>query len=216
MSLGSRFSEKEGKPLHCPEYLNDEEMDGVYAGGSSMSFLPVILFTLGVIVLIGAWRLGNPSRTSPELLAALKGIAGVKRDIGYIRAELQETEFRLEDHERRIEERKLEERNVVLTSESRKEFEQDLSNRIREQVQEVQKVQEAPLISVLDHTPESASEAVTERTRRSNPRSLSEKYLWVLELHQQGWSTLEIAGHLAISQDAVNMVLKTYPRGVQR
>ncbi|AFL99077.1 RNA polymerase sigma factor, sigma-70 family [Desulfitobacterium dehalogenans ATCC 51507] len=42
---------------------------------------------------------------------------------------------------------------------------------------------------------------------------LPEKYQWVLELDQQGWSVAEIAGHLAISRDAVTMVLRTAPQG---
>lgn len=45
------------------------------------------------------------------------------------------------------------------------------------------------------------------------PQVLPEKYQWVVELHQQGWSVADIAGHLAISRDAVNMVLRTASKG---
>lgn len=166
-----------------------------------MSSLPVVLFTLGIIVLIIAWRLGNPPNTSPELLAALKGIAGVKRDIGYIRSELQETGTRLDEHERRIEERKAlglkSEKQPVANCEDQKlqlEFLKALQ----------QKANQEPIAN---------QEEDIDYTQNSVSQTVSEKYRGVIELHQQGWSILEIAGQLAISQDAVNMVLKTYTRG---
>lgn len=179
-----------------------------------MSFLPVVLFTLGIIMLIIAWRMGNPPNTSPELLAALKGIAGVKRDIGYIRSELQETGSRLEEHERRIQERKV----LGLKTE-----EQSMINRQdQEEKQSGQAAQEVQLEFLKALQQKAAQEPIANSiedvsyTQNSNPRVISDKYRGVIELHEQGWSTLEIAGHLALSQDAVNMVLKTYPRGGQR
>ncbi|AHF08391.1 hypothetical protein [Desulfitobacterium metallireducens] len=169
-----------------------------------MSFLPVVLFVLGIIVLIMAWRLGNPPNTSPELLAALKGIAGVKRDIGYIRSELQETGARLEEHERRIQEQPIVNRQ---------------DQREKQSGQADQEVQLEFLKALQQHTaqePISNSIEDVAFTQDLAPRVISDKYRGVIELHEQGWSTLEIAGHLALSQDAVNMVLKTYPRGGQR
>ncbi|HVJ48341.1 sigma-70 family RNA polymerase sigma factor [Desulfitobacterium sp.] len=180
-----------------------------------MSFLPILLFTLGVIVLLAAWRLGNPPTTSPELIAALKGIAGVKRDIGYIRSELQETGTRLEDHERRIEERK----TLGLKAEEQPEQVDQLWQRGHALLKALQQeaVQEEVIPDLSKRvTSEQAFEPRIEDDLRSVPQVLSDKYRGVMQLHEQGWSTLEIAGHLAISQDAVNMVLRTYPRGGQR
>lgn len=167
-----------------------------------MGYLPVVLFTLGIIVLIMAWRLSNPPTTSPELLAALKGIAAVKRDIGYIRSELQETEVRLNEHDRRIEERKAlglktEEQSVV-----RQENPGQTSNKPSDQKLQFE------LLKAIQQT--------VAQDRNPTPPVISEKYRGVIELHEQGWSAREIARQLALSQDAVNMVLKTYPRGGQQ
>lgn len=183
-----------------------------------MSFLPVFLFTLGIIVLLMAWRLGNPPNTSPELLAALKGIAGVKRDIGYIRSELQETGTRLDEHERRIQERKAlglktEEQPIVDRQD------QDQQPKPKKSEQADQKVQLEFFKALQQQTAQDSIPNLGEDDaypQNSAPRVISDKYRGVIELHEQGWTTLEIAGHLALSQDAVNMVLKTYPRGGQQ
>jgi ATP/maltotriose-dependent transcriptional regulator MalT len=176
-----------------------------------MSSLPVVLFTLGIIVLIIAWRLGNPPNTSPELLAALKGIAGVKRDIGYIRSELQETGIRLDEHERRIEERKAlglkSEEQPVLNREDREPVPIKLADQ-KLQLEFLKALQQKA-----NQEPIANQEEDIDYTQNSVSQTVSEKYRGVIELHQQGWSILEIAGQLAISQDAVNMVLKTYTRG---
>lgn len=183
-----------------------------------MSFMPVVLFTLGVIVLIGAWRLGNPSNTSPELIAALKGVAGVKREISYIRTELKETEARMEEHERLIQEQgslkqtavedvRFENKNIK-ENEAIKEImqEQSFTPRNEERYHLIPEFQAETEVDV---------DAEKKYLSKANPRVFPDKYRWVIELHEQGWSVLEIAGHLAISQDAVNMVLNTYPRGGQ-
>ncbi|MHB1653448.1 MAG: hypothetical protein ACYCVD_13355 [Desulfitobacteriaceae bacterium] len=53
-----------------------------------------------------------------------------------------------------------------------------------------------------------------EPERRSERRAaLPEKYLKVLELAKAGLSVREIANHLALSQDAVTLVLHSYPQG---
>lgn len=192
-----------------------------------MSFLPVLLFALGIIVLIIAWQLGNPRSTSPELLAALKGIAGVKRDIGYIRSELQETGARLEEQEGRIEERKTLGLKVEQQPDQFWQPNQALQSELLKALE--QNVVQEPIPNLSEDVTKNVAKDVAKEvgleqafveekahTLRSAPQVLSDKYRGVIELHNQGWSTLEIAGHLAISQDAVNMVLKTYPRGGQR
>lgn len=184
-----------------------------------MSFMPVVLFTLGIIVLIGAWRLGNPSNTSPELIAALKGVAGVKREISYIRTELKETEARMEEHEKLIQEQESLRQTAV-------EDVRFVNNTIKET--EVKKIMQEQSFNPknkerYDLIPEFQVEAETEEdvdeektySSKATPRDFPDKYRWVIELHEQGWSVLEISSHLAISQDAVNIVLNTYPRGVR-
>lgn len=191
-----------------------------------MGSLPVVLFTLGIIVLIIAWRLGNPPNTSPELLAALKGIAGVKREIGYIHSELEETGARLENHEKQLQERKAlglktEEPPVMNLYDQDQDRDQD---QVRNQDQNQKPVmlpdqeQQLELLKILQQKAKQPMENSVNNDvyiQDSAPQVFSEKYRKVIALYEQGWSTLEIAGHLAISQDAVNMVLRTYPRGGQ-
>lgn len=189
--------------------------------------MPVVLFLLGVIILIGAWRLGNPSNTSPELIAALKGVAGVKREISYLRTELQETEARIEEHEKIIQEREfLNQRTAELVRTENEEIKETIKNiKTQEYMQdqaftpwaEERQVQpyEVKAEKEVQEEVDKKVEIESENVLKSNLRVFPDKYRWVIELHEQGWSTLEIAGHLAISQDAVNMVLKTYPRGGQ-
>lgn len=190
-----------------------------------MSFMPVVLFILGIIVLIGAWRLGNPSNTSPELIAALKGVAGVKREISYIRTELKETEARMEEHERLIQEQEslrqtaVEdvrfENNTIKEAEAKEIMqEQSFNPKNRERYDLIPEFQAEVEAETETETDEDVDEEKT-YSSKATPRFFSDKYRWVIELHEQGWSVLEISGHLAISQDAVNMVLNTYPRGVR-
>lgn len=51
----------------------------------------------------------------------------------------------------------------------------------------------------------------SEKSERSS--TLPEKYLKALELANAGLSVREIANHLMLSQDAVSLVLSTYPKG---
>lgn len=191
-----------------------------------MGSLSVVLFTLGIIVLILAWRLGNPPDTSPELLAALKGIAGVKREIGYIHSELEETGARLEKHEKQLQERKAlglktEEPHIMNLHDQDRDQDRD-QDQSQDQSQKPVMLpdQEQPLelLKILEQKAKQPMESSVKNDvyiRDSTPQVFSEKYRKVIGLYEQGWSTLEIAGHLAISQDAVNMVLRTYPRGGQ-
>lgn len=152
-----------------------------------MSLLPIVLFILGILVLIWAMRMGNSTSTpSPEILATLKGLASVKRELNQVQRGLSNTEDRMEDHELRIlrnENSQAEIRNVLEESKS----------------------QGASVAQTLNR-----KERLT-----GEPQRLSEKYRQVLELSRQGWAEAEIARHLGISQDAVYMVLRTFQRGGQ-
>jgi ATP/maltotriose-dependent transcriptional regulator MalT len=159
-----------------------------------MSLLPIVLFILGVAVLIGALKMGNPTgTTSPEMLATLKGLAGVKRELNHVQRGLREAEARMEDHELRI----------LRGENSDAEIRIALQSPKSQPPQQPQQTQGTPQHQGL----------YTDEGFLSKPQVLPEKYRWVLELSNQGWSVAEIAGHLAISQDAVHMVLKTSQRG---
>ncbi|HHY27967.1 MAG TPA: sigma-70 family RNA polymerase sigma factor [Desulfitobacterium dehalogenans] len=188
-----------------------------------MTLLPVLLFILGVLCLIWAVRMGNSSgKTSPEILTILQGLAGVKKEISKVQKGLREVETQLGDHELRLF------RNENVQEDLRTEVNaQKVSiNRLTSSATDAfAQAQPQPQTKPLPHfstDPLNQSQAASpyhshydnsNSLTDSPPQMLPEKYQWVLELHQQGWSVAEIAGHLAISRDAVNMVLRTAPKG---
>lgn len=162
-----------------------------------MTLLPMVLFILGIIVLILAWKMGNYANSrSPEIIATLKGLAGVKRELSQVQRGIREAEARMEDHELRI-----------LRNEN---AQADLLSVIKASNTEVASEVKEIRDSFLAKNREPINPGNVDV---STPRALPGKYRWVLELHDQGWSVTEIAGHLAISKDAVNMVLSTSQRG---
>ncbi|SHN49890.1 sigma-70 family RNA polymerase sigma factor [Desulfitobacterium chlororespirans] len=201
-----------------------------------MTLLPVLLFILGVICLIWAMRMGNSSgRTSPEILTILQGVAGVKKEISKVQKGLREIETQLGDHELRLF------RNENVQADLRTEVNAQKIN-INQLTSSAVNTFAQPQMKSQPHlsaNPQNSSQgtnqgvnpyhrlydnssALTQAPLETFDRytevespspMLPEKYQWVLELDQQGWSVAEIAGHLAISRDAVNMVLRTALKG---
>lgn len=175
-----------------------------------MSLLPIVLFVLGVIFLIGALRMGNSNTTSPEIIAILKGLAGVKRELSQVQKGLREAEAEMGDHELRLL------RNENVQAEIRSEMKAQNSNvddsnhQGRNYSQIPTKAQPQLSSQSTFHAPSITSIPLGNHQKT---QVLPEKYRWVLELTNQGWSVAEIAGHLAISRDAVNMVLRTSQKG---
>lgn len=175
-----------------------------------MSLLPIVLFVLGVGFLIWALRMGNSNITSPEIIAILKGLAGVKRELSQVQKGLREAEAEMGDHELRL----LRNENVQaeirseLQAQNAKEDNPSLQSRNYSQMSAKAQPQSSPQSTF--HAP-----SMTNITLGNQQKTqvLPEKYRWVLELNDQGWSVAEIAGHLAISRDAVNMVLRTSQKG---
>ncbi len=193
-----------------------------------MTLLPVLLFILGVLCLVWAMRMGNTSgKTSPEILTILQGLAGVKKEISKVQKGLREVETQLGDHELRLF------RNENVQADLRTEvnaqkinINQLTSSAVNTFAQPQPYLSANPLNSSQGTNPyhrlydngNTLSDSPLEpldRYTEAEPLSpmLPEKYQWVLELDQQGWSVAEIAGHLAISRDAVNMVLRTALKG---
>jgi hypothetical protein len=162
-----------------------------------MNLLPIVLFALGVIFLIWALKTENTLKaTSPEMLATLKGLAAVKRELSQVQKALREAHSQMGDHELRLL------RNENVQAEIRSTL-QAQSSSMSHNIYHPP----APLVQ----NPSPSFIAIQGNSRKT--QALPEKYRWALELHEQGWSAAEIAGHLAISQDAVNMVLRTSQRG---
>ncbi|AGA68083.1 RNA polymerase sigma factor, sigma-70 family [Desulfitobacterium dichloroeliminans LMG P-21439] len=175
-----------------------------------MTLLPILLFVLGVICLIWAMRMGNSSgKSSPEILTILQGLAGVKKEISQAQRSLREVESQLGDHELRLM------RNENVQADLRTEVNAQKINISNLAAQPSPLTQEYSLQR--GNRPQTTTPfcGVIEQPSKEElaPQVLPEKYQWVVELHQQGWSVADIAGHLAISRDAVNMVLRTASKG---
>lgn len=186
-----------------------------------MSLLPIVLFVLGVVFLIGALRMGNSNTTSPEIIAILKGLAGVKRELSQVQKGLREVEAEMGDHELRLL------RNENVQAELRSELQaqtqssnlddsnnpNNLNNSSNSSIYYSQTSHRPQLQPISQSTPQSTLTSTMTQGNYQKTQVLPEKYRWVLELNDQGWSVAEIAGHLAISRDAVNMVLRTSQKG---
>ena len=172
-----------------------------------MGFVTVVLGTLGLLVLILGWRWQN--QPGNEIIAALKGIAQLKRQIERLRDDLYALEERVIQHEQTYDGKKW-------------EVEQRFTE-IREKEERVLQALAAAQAQLDELTRAGEKYAVT--TARTVERfasafnpcfesvaSVPEKYRNVLELDQFGMTISEIAGRLGISQDAVGMVLRTYHR----
>lgn len=206
-----------------------------------MTLLPILLFILGVLCLIWAMRMGNSTtKSSQEILTILQGLAGVKKEISQVHKGLREVKAQIGDHELRLirnenvqadlrSEVNVQKINInQLTSSPMNIFAQPQPQpHLQSQHQPHSQTQtSSPYSSHFTH-----SNAIVDPPQHKNLQantysfnerqlqeespiqSLPEKYQWVLELYHQGWSVAEIAGHLAISRDAVNMVLRTAPKG---
>lgn len=178
-----------------------------------MSLLPIVLFALGVVFLIWALRMGNSNTTSPEIIAALKGLAGVKRELSQVQKGLREAEAEMGDHELRLL------RNENVQAEIRSALQTQAQSYSDNSNNPNNSSNSSIYYSQTSHRPQLqpiSQPTLTSTTTQGNfhkTQVLPEKYRWVLELNDQGWSVAEIAGHLAISRDAVNMVLRTSQKG---
>ncbi len=181
-----------------------------------MSLLPIVLFALGVVFLILAFRMGNSNATSPEIIATLKGLAGVKRELSQLQKGLREAEAQMGDHELRL----LRDENVQAELRSAIQAQAQISDPDNSCTPNNSSIFDS-LTSYKPHSQpfqpiaQSTFQSTSSPSLGNYPKTqvLPEKYRWVLELHDQGWSVAEIAGHLAVSRDAVNMVLRTSQKG---
>ena len=198
-----------------------------------MTLLPILLFILGVIILIWAMKMGNSSaKSSQETLTILQGLAGLKKEISKVQRGLREVESQLGDHELRLirnesvqadlcSEVNAQKINInQLNSSTQNSFTMSpTQSQVMTQPQASNSYNNTSAHTNIPSQPGSFFQADhhlgNEQNMEEEPpaQALPEKYQWVLELYNQGWSVAEIAGHLSISRDAVNMVLRTAPIG---
>ncbi len=193
--------------------------------------LSVTLFVFGIGFLILGWRWQSPQDT--ELLTALKGLVYFKRELERVQGNLERLEAKVAclpvssvDSVAAVSDRMGEAVVSLQTarayelpkpdnmgggslSQARLGFGVELGDRFRDQGANAVKLEEDL---------ESEAQGLQgEPPLRSNKgiraKALPQKYLEVLKLADSGLSLREIARELSLSQDAVGLVLRTYPRG---
>ncbi|MDP4158241.1 MAG: DNA-binding response regulator [Bacillota bacterium] len=163
-----------------------------------MGVLSIILFFLGAVFLFLGWRW--QSSPNDEAKTALKGLAYLRREI--IRVQDQLNLLVNEVQNTNVEKKDLKEAEFIELRELKgTELKQDeLKGSIYEPTQ-LNDRKAITKINILNKDDEP-------------PRFISSKYQQVLELAARGQGVPEIAQNLLLSQDAVQMVLKTQHKGV--
>ena len=175
-----------------------------------MGFVTFVLVALGILVLILGWRWQN--QPSNEVMAALKGIAQLKRLTEWLRDDLYALEDRVVQHEQNSGGESWAEVELRL-HEIRQEEERVLQSLAQAQAQARFDIQTgtgdkyaATAVRTVNKFASSFASGLEQVTM------VPEKYRNIIELDQFGMTVPEIAGRLGFSQDAVSMVLRTYQR----
>lgn len=166
-----------------------------------MASATVVLLVLGVLFLMLGWFWRRDNRSGEEMLVVLKSLANLKRDL----AHYEERLVKLEDERLRslgvppVPTAGLEDVRVAAQP---AKFESEARNKQADNVRgRNNRLQAMQVLSMGQAgTAEEPDIKVSERCQR------------VLDLAAQGLTTSEIAARLALSQDAVGMILKTYRR----
>ena len=164
-----------------------------------MAYLPIILFSLGVVFLLLGWRWQSPP--NEEALTALKGLAYLKREILRVQEQVRILEDKIQTSQQ------IEFKESALRKIEHRELERQESER-----QEIERKEKSKLYSLKT---KEQSERISSGGNEPK-RNISPKYQEVLDLAAKGHRIPEIAQHLLLSQDAVMMVLQTQSKGATR
>lgn len=191
-----------------------------------MTYLTIVLFLMGIIFLLLGWRWQNPPGN--EVIAALKGVAQLKRQTEKLRDDLYALEDKVVNGgkqdwtviEQKLQELRVEENRVMEELNlARQELKGDLRiNDSRSTVGAISglnwDINSRPNQDP-SGKPSSAPQMKLGREQDNDSflNGLPEKYRRVLELDKSGLPVPEIAKSLGLSRDAVVMVLRTYQRG---
>lgn len=174
-----------------------------------MGILPIILFFLGVVFLFLGWRWQGFSKDQDKTI--LKGLALLRREIINIQKQVNFLEGELQRIKLAEQTEKIEQRIKKEPREEKfKESNEVCFNPLEINRMELQKSIPKKLVALNDQEQEENS------CGEELSPYISSKYQQVLELAARGQRVPEIAQNLSLSQDAVQMVLTTHPKGVIR
>ncbi len=193
-----------------------------------MGIVAIVLAVLGLVILLISWKKEDP--VQEEMLTALKGIAYVKREV----ERLEESLVPLQTGLSNLNERMLCQEQLISPQSDKMEDEAWLkkAQQVLKTLKSMDKkteVSDSEKKSKQKSSRKSAQKQEELQNRggikdkdgrddRAIPEpapAVSNIHKNVLELANQGLSVQEIALRLDLSQDAVNMVLRTVPGGNQ-
>lgn len=193
-----------------------------------MGILPIILFLLGVVFLFLGWRWQGQGLAKDQDKTVLKGMALLRREIINLRdqvnlldGEVQQIKTMDTSGKKGQKESEPEEtRFKDIKTEFNESIEVEVGKREELDLKARKEVEFNPLglkAADLKKLDPSNDKEQKERSHKDTPtHNISAKYKQVLELAASGQRVPEIAQNLCLSQDAVQMVLKTQPKGVIR
>jgi len=195
--------------------------------------IAVLLFLLGVLFIYVGWRV--ESKPSRELYAVLVGLSKVKKEVFRLEKDFKTLEEKVDQSQKNHEEVKAEfyalrqaydetnqhnetylhdEPNIIEElNNPKKRFNESVTN--QNLVKHEISVSETNVYS-LNWIRERGSRQREISSSRIVPERVSEKYSMVIDLSRKGMPVAKVAEELAMSQDAVNMVLRTYQIGGRR
>lgn len=187
-----------------------------------MEILPIILFFLGVVFLLLGWRWQGLSKDQDKTV--LKGLALLRREIIKVQNQVNLLEEEVQRNKQDIQKGQSETIEIGLKELKAEfnEFRESQNHRKMEPI-ERKEVKVNPLeinqIELKALAPKKIETLIDQENKESScenelPRYTSPKYQQVFELAARGQRVPEIAQNLLLSQDAVQMVLKTYSKGV--
>lgn len=196
-----------------------------------MGFLSITLFLLGFGVLFLGWRLQGSSENQDKTL--IKGLALLRREILNLQGQVGFLEKEVQKLKLMNEVKKADQKLAKKSSKDGFKPSNESSETRESEMGQIEKVELKDhsevgfnLLEFKKKEPKTAG--LKERNLLINPKQqvsssedeipcfISPKYQQVLELAARGRRVPEIAQALTISQDAVQMVLKTRPKGVIR
>lgn len=175
-----------------------------------MTLLTFVLLLLGIFFLFMGWRWQNPP--NDDVMTALKGLVHLKRELSEVRESIHYLEQKAEESEKlKIHITQAYKNDLVYKQNM--EIAASLQDlKISADKQEPTEKTDTQTISRNFRAKLDSSLDSSKEIERPLP-ALPDRYRQALELAEFGLSVQEIAHRMSLSQDAVNLILRTHQWG---
>lgn len=163
--------------------------------------LPLILLCLGIVVILYALRKQNSMEE--DLMTALKGLVHLKKEITRVEDDLYDIKKTVKESSAENQGAKSNPQAVTIEPKKTDEKETTVTQPVFGYAQQYQQTENTVLYI----------EREKQVRKESQRTALPDKYQRVLMMNRQGYPEKEIAQDLGLSQDAVNLILRTHVKG---